>query len=748
MNSSPILTIRDRKLLERIADYYRHTFAESPHGIRYLAALGITGNSTFADFRIGFANGSLKNILPDDPEILASLKKLGILDRKGNEVLANCIVLPMHDRDGIVNLYGHNIDTETSTCLNDKGIVNGTSAKHSSSVLLPSVLDALILYDQGFKNVVPVHGSGLNADHFSLLTGRDKEAYIFDNRLAEQLEGKGITTYLITLPDKDIATYFKRRTPEEFEQLLKATNPASLEQSDTLNKRKQTLYRQEEHGFTVAYANRQYQVKGIQRTDTQLKTTIKVSEDVASNKPFELTTIDLYSSRSRHWFSKLCAGLFSEPEALLKEDISRLVPLVEDWQPATGTKVIEISAADKEQGLSFLKNADMFAELLADFETLGVTGEETNKLVGYLAATSRKLTEPLSVLIQSRSAAGKSTLQDSILRLMPPEDFIQYTRLTDQALFYKDENSMTHKILAIEEADGMGGAAYSIRNIQTAKKLTVAVTGKDTGTGKMRTEEYAVMGPVCVMLTTTQDDVDQETSSRFIFLSIDESAAMTEAIHDKQRNAETLEGLIQSKQQKAVIAKHHAAQRLLKPLAVVNPYAAHLRFSTHSLRSRRDHKKYLGLIRAVAYLHQYQREMKTVPVDGEPVEYIEVTLADIEQANRLSGAVLGQCLGELSSPSQTLLALIIEMARGMAANQEMDVQEVCFTRRMVREYTGWSDWQVKTHIRQLQELEYLVARFGSQGKEYRYVLGSGGQDASTKSLNLTSVEELFNLAGT
>ena len=165
----------------------------------------------------------------------------------------------------------------------------------------------------------------------------------------------------------------------------------------------------------------------------------------------------------------------------------------------------------------FLKNKDIFHEILSDLETIGVTGEETNKLVGYLAAISRKLDEPLSVLIQSRSAAGKSTLQDAILSLIPDEDYVKYTRITDQALFYKDEDSLVNKILAIEEEAGMGGAAYSIRNIQSSKKITVAATGK------MKTEEYTVKGPVAVMITTTAAELEGETASRFLFLTIDES---------------------------------------------------------------------------------------------------------------------------------------------------------------------------------------------------------------------------------
>jgi DNA primase len=489
-------------------------------------------------------------------------------------------------------------------------------------------------------------------------------------------------------------------------------------------------------------------VKGIQRGDTQLKATIKVSEDVSSSKPFELTTIDLYSSRSRHWFAKLCADLFAEPEALIKEDLAKLLQLVEQWRPEKQEQQhTEISTGDKELALSFLKSYDIFAALLTDFDTLGVTGEKINKLVGYLAATSRKLAEPLSVLIQSRSAAGKSTLQDAIVSLIPDEEYIKYTRVTDQALFYKEEDSLVHKILAIEEAEGMGGAAYSIRTIQSAKKITVAATGKDAN-GRMKTEEYTVNGPVCVMITTTATEIDQETASRFIFLTIDESAAMTGAIHQRQREAETLAGLIREKKQHTVTRKHHAVQRMLKPLAVVNPYAEYLSYPSHSLRARRDHKKYLGLIRAVAFLHQYQREIQTVEVDGTPVEYIEVTLTDIETANRLANVVLGQSMDELVKPSRTLLSKIYEMVKEQAEQNNAPIDEIFFTRRMIREYTGWSDWQVRAHIKQLEEMEYIGVRTSSRGKEYSYILtyqGQGEEHQERCYLNLTSVAQIETL---
>jgi DNA primase len=371
---------------------------------------------------------------------------------------------------------------------------------------------------------------------------------------------------------------------------------------------------------------------------------------------------------------------------------------------------------------------------------VGYTGEEMNKLLCYIAAVSRKMADPLSVMIQSRSAAGKSCLQDAVLSLIPEEDFIKYTRLTDQALFYKD-GSLAHKILAIEELDGMNGAMYSIRTIQSSKKITIAYTGKDPVTGKMKTEENTVEGPLMVFITTTEAEIDGETASRFLFISIDESREMTEKILAKQRQSQTLEGFLGKLKTADIIRKHKNANRLLKPLKVVNPYANLLTFTSMSLRARRDHTKYLNLIQAISYLFQYQRQIHTVDYGGEAVEYINVTLADIYRANELAAEVLGRSLDELSPPSRKLLMLIREMCSQEA---DEDDRETRFTRRDIREYSGWSDFQVKTHIRQLEELEYLYSTVGKKGKEYVYelVYTGGGEDGRPFVIGLADMEQL------
>ncbi|MGD9160627.1 MAG: CHC2 zinc finger domain-containing protein [Desulfobacteraceae bacterium] len=763
------LSVKDRRLLGKVVSYYQHAFTEDSRGINYLKnERGIKDNQSFKDFYTGYANGTLLEILPQDEDVIKALKRIGILNNKGHEIFYNCVVFPLYDsKSAIVNLYGRNIQDENEvTHLYLPGPRTGlvkpaySAVKRSESIILAeSIIDGLTLYDQGFKNVVPVYGvNGLIDDHITLFNHKVKEAYIvFDadesgskgaEAVSLRLKKKDITSYTVELSDKDVNIFFKRHTPEEFEELLKKANPESLEQSDKVTKREQSFYLETDSGFMVGYAERQYEIKGIQRGDTQLKVTIKASKDLAGTLPFELTTIDLYSSRSRLWFAKLCSELFGAAEELIREDLGKILNLVEGYRPKVQeTKRHEPSREEKAMAFRFLKNPDMFSEILADLETLGVTGEETNKLTGYLSAVSRKLDEPLSVLIQSRSAAGKSTMQDAVLSLVPDEDFVKYTRVTDQALFYKDEDSLVHKILAIEEEEGMGGAAYSIRNIQSAKKITVAATGKDPGTGKMRTEEYTVKGPVSVMITTTAAELEGETASRFLFLTIDESSKMTEAIHRMQREAETLEGLINKKKSEKIITKHHTAQRLLRPLAVANPYSKYLSYPNQSLRTRRDHKKYLGLIRAIAFLYQYQREVKTTEVEGEPLKYIEVTLDDIDRANRLANEILGQSLDDLAKPSRTLLSGIYSMVKEISDKRDISLDEVFFTRRMIREYTNWTDWQVRTHIRQLEDLEYVRVRLGAWGKEYAYGLQYQGQgeESGRCYLNLTPVEEIRKL---
>jgi hypothetical protein len=160
---------------------------------------------------------------------------------------------------------------------------------------------------------------------------------------------------------------------------------------------------------------------------------------------------------------------------------------------------------------------------------------------------------------------------------------------------------------------------------------------------------------------------------------------------------------------------------------VVNPFAEQLTFIDDRTRTRRDHKKYLGLIKSITLLHQYQREIKTVQHNNQTVEYIEVTLEDIEIANQLAHEVLGRTLDELPPQTRRLLGLIYEQVSNQCREQSIDQRDYRFSRREVREYTAWGNTQLKTHLKRLEELEYLILHRGGRGQTFVYELAYQGK---------------------
>jgi DNA primase len=369
-------------------------------------------------------------------------------------------------------------------------------------------------------------------------------------------------------------------------------------------------------------------------------------------------TLDLYAARGRMAFLRQASIELGLGEDALKRELGAVLLKLEALQDALITqarervstaKVPVLSADEERQALELLRAPNLVERVVADLHSLGVVGEDLNLLAAYLAAVSRKLDTPLAVLIQSSSAAGKSSLMDAVLQLIPEEERIRYSAMTGQSLFYLGETNLQHKILAIAEEEGVRQAAYALKLLQSDGELTIASTSKDESTGHLTTKQYTVKGPVMLMLTTTAIDVDEELLNRCLVLAVNESREQTAAIHVRQRHKQTLEGLLQRAERDSVQAVHHNAQRLLAPMAVVNPYADRLTFLADKTRTRRDHMKYLTLIQAIALLHQHQREVKTVQHKGQVLTYIEATREDIELANAIAHEVLGRTLDDLCS---------------------------------------------------------------------------------------------------
>lgn len=394
-----------------------------------------------------------------------------------------------------------------------------------------------------------------------------------------------------------------------------------------------------------------------------------------------------------------------------------------------------MSKAEEAAALAFLKDPNLCERIVEDFRRCGLVGERSTVLTSYLGAVSRKLNEPLALLIVARSGAGKSALQDAICNFVPPEELVRVTRLTGQALFYKDPYSLQRKMLVIAEDEGAMQAVYSLRTLASDQRLSIAATRTDPNTGKLQTEHYEVFGPVVIVITTTSSEAfDEETRSRFVQLTMNESIEQTRIILERQRHQYSLLGVLEKAEAEEIKKLHHHAQRMLKPLAVVNPFVEYLTYPSEKLIHRREQRKYLSLINSIALLHQHQREIKTAERGEIEIEYVEVELSDIALANELAEEILGKAMDELAPPVRGMFEAIRKACKSSEMNQ--------LTRREIRELTGWSDWQVRMYCQKLVEMEYLFAVQATNGKPAVYEIARN-EDAETPSLRgLTSIEEL------
>jgi hypothetical protein len=198
-----------------------------------------------------------------------------------------------------------------------------------------------------------------------------------------------------------------------------------------------------------------------------------------------------------------------------------------------------------------------------------------------------------------------------------------------------------------------------------------------------------------------------------------------------------------------VLKLHRNAQRLLRPLAVVNPFAEQLTFLDDRTRTRRDHAKYLTLIEAIALLHQYQRPLRTAGGGGggQAIEYIEVELSDIALANRLAHEVLGRSLDELPPQTRSLLGAITGLVETRMREQAIPRADVRLTRKEIRDASGSSDTRLRLHLERLVDMEYLFAHAGRQGRRFVYELAFDGKPESDAPqliglLNVAALEAL------
>lgn len=475
-------------------------------------------------------------------------------------------------------------------------------------------------------------------------------------------------------------------------------------------------------------AGRSYQLRSADTNSLSRRVRIRLETD--DRRYFD--SIDLVSSRARRGFAAEIHRVWDTEPAVIEADLSDILDRIEQADqagaaqsqrgpsgPARATAG-DLSAEEREAGLDLLRSPDIAEAIVADIEALGYVGEATNSLLVYLAATSRKLASPLSVIIVSESASGKSYLVETVRRMMPADDVVAVTSLSDQALNYIED--LRHKFLILGEAVHSEAVEHQIREMLSAKELRRLVTVKDPESGRM--VSHMVSKPVVVasVMSGTSYRLNPENASRCFVIGTDESDEQTKRIHEAQRAKYTLEG-IRSKREVVprIVQRHRAAQLLLEPVAVVTPFAHALDFPAHRMRLRRDHERFLDLIASVAFLRQYQKQRKH---DGA-LEYIEADREDYRIAyGVMVHGVLEQTLRELPRAAGRLLELIRRHVTERAAADGVEAIEVTFTQRALREALGVGHSWLKQNLRHLVEYEYVDLTSGGSARKrgfYRLV---------------------------
>jgi hypothetical protein len=473
------------------------------------------------------------------------------------------------------------------------------------------------------------------------------------------------------------------------------------------------------HQFTIGSLS--YRVGGVRQL---FVTSLKVNIRATSNGSSYYDSLDLYAAKARTGYAQALARSFGVELARAEKDLVLILEYLErerDEALRRGNErmPVVVSEADREHGLELLRDPELFERIAADLSSLGYVGEDLNKVLVYLCASSRRLDDPISVLILSQSAAGKSYLVETVRRLMPPEEVVAVTSLSDQALNYIDD--LRHKFLILGEAVHGEVVEHQIREMLSGKELSRLVTVKDPETGRMQSRVVRTPVIVSSVMSGTSHAINPENASRCFVVNADESKEQTARIHEAQRQKYSIEKLRSgSGVVERIVKTHQAAQRLLRKVAIVNDFAPLLGFPTSLMRSRRDHDRFLDLIACACFLRQYQKREEH---EGS-LSFIRCDLEDYRVAYEIMvKGVLASTMRELPAGAQLLYEELRTLAREEAKKQWVGTEEVALTQRQIRERTGMGHTWIRINLRQLVEYEYLsVARGGSERSKGFYRL--------------------------
>jgi len=675
-----------------------------------------------------------------------------------------CIIFPLKDQGNkIVSLYGRSIhESRNGTgkhfyLKNRTGLYPGYPKPETEKLILPeAIIDAatLLQVPEITKNysILACYGTnGLTDEHKAAIKDlqRLKEIIFFfdgDKAGAEGIkhdaeslhdllpgvqisyvdtpEGEDINSLSVTYGNDIFTTLISER------KLFLLTEKTSVE--STSNKKEKEVEPEPvrssgkldtRNPVFITYTTGELQIVilggvNLQQID-RLRITIKISR---REKPDPLHsvrhTLDLYHSDYLEKFIVKASEQLEMGTSDLRRAIAELTEGIESYRLSRIESMKEqkpqarqLSEERKERAIRYLRSPKLLERTNEDIGKTGVVGEDINRLLMYLVFTSRIREQPLHIVSLGASGTGKTYLQEKVSELIPEQDKFEITILSENAFYYFDRKELKHKLVLIEDMDGVQEVLYPLRELQTKRKISKTIPIKDNK-GNLRTITLHVEGPICLAGTTTRERLYEDNANRSLLIYVDNSHEHKELVMDYQRRISA--GRINMKEEERLKEFFKDMQSVLMPISVRNPFAELLRLPEHVFKPLRTNSHYLAFIETVTFYHQYQREIKTDPGSGE--RYIETTTGDIEWANKLLRDVLLAKSDELSGECRGLFERLKRWVKSEG--------KASFFATEVREAFRMNPSNLKYYLIQLSRYGYIKPVGGNRykrGFEYEIV---------------------------
>jgi DNA primase catalytic core len=442
---------------------------------------------------------------------------------------------------------------------------------------------------------------------------------------------------------------------------------------------------------------------------------VQIEED---NFRYYQDDVNLYSNGQLQRYIKGAAEELETSTTLLKTTIRNLKQEIESYrlqqieqeQKALKPKLYKMSTAEQKAAERFLKSKNLVKNTLNGISKSGLVGEKQNGLLLYFLYLSRLFDEPLHAIIFGKSGSGKTYLQTKISDCLPEESVRTITSLTENTLYYSAKDFWKHKLLLIEDLEGVYNAFLPLREFMSKQSISKLTTDKDAKGNNVQ-KVLMVEGPICVSGATTQGTIYEDNANRSFLLHIDESNNHMKEVMDYQRKLQA--GLINEQEQNQNRQLLKNAQRLLRKVKVINPYAPKLDIPDCVFKKLRTNMHYLKLIEIIAFYHQYQREWKK---DQEGKPYIETTLEDIELANWLVKDTLIRKSDELSGD----LRGFFENLKFYLKNQDNQTEQTSFYAKEIRKAFRMHPQKLSRYLINLEKrgLIKLIGNNRQTGYEY------------------------------